>query len=155
LTTARRSAGLLLYRRVRPMEVLLVHPGGPFWAKRDDGAWSIPKGELDAEEDPLAAALREFAEELGSPPTTRGVPVALQPVRQAGGKLVIAWAQEGDFDVAHLFSNTFELEWPPRSGRRHLFPEVDRAAWFTLADARVKLIEGQRPLLQQLERLTG
>jgi len=154
VTTARRSAGLLLYRRVgRAVEVLLVHPGGPFWAKRDDGAWSIPKGEFLADEDPLAAALREFAEELGSPPRVRGEPVALRPVRQAGGKVVLAWAQEGDFEVDDLVSNTFELEWPPRSGRRHLFPEVDRAGWFTLAQAREKLLEGQRPLLAQLEQL--
>ena len=152
----RRAAGLLLYRqRGDELQVLLVHPGGPFWAKRDDGAWSIPKGEIDADEEPLAAARREFVEELGSPPETKGGPVALEPVLQAGGKLVIAWAQEGEFDPAEMVSNTFELEWPPRSGQRHLFPEADRAEWFTLDQARRKLLEGQRPLLRQLERLRG
>jgi predicted NUDIX family NTP pyrophosphohydrolase len=147
----KRSAGLLLYRRDgATLEVLLVHPGGPFWAKRDAGAWSIPKGEIGADEEPLAAARREFVEELGAPPQANGAPVALVPVRQAGGKLVMAWALEGDFDVAALCSNTFELEWPPRSGRRREFPEVDRAEWCHLDDARIKLLAGQRPLLDQL-----
>ena len=154
LRVGRRAAGLLLYRRRRGgLEVLLVHPGGPFWAKRDAGAWSIPKGEFDDDEEPLSAAMREFAEELGSEPQRQGAPVALTPVRQAGGKLVLAWAMEGDFDPSSMVSNHFELEWPPRSGRRQLFPEVDRAAWFTLDEARGKLLEGQRPLLQQLAAL--
>lgn len=150
---ARRSAGLLLYRRQgRGLEVLLVHPGGPFWARRDEGAWSLPKGEIAEGEDPLAAALREFAEELGSPPRSVGEALALEPVRQAGGKVVLAWALEGDFDPAGLSSNSFELEWPPRSGRMRAFPEVDRAAWFTPGEARAKLLAGQRPLVEQLER---
>ena len=152
----RRSAGLLLYRRRGDrLEVLLVHPGGPFWAKRDEGAWSIPKGEIDVDEDPLAAARREFVEELGSAPRPGGEPVALEPVRQAGGKLVIAWAQEGDFDPAGLDSNSFKMEWPPRSGPMQEFAEVDRAAWFPPAEARQKLLTGQRPLIDQLERLLG
>ncbi len=148
---ARRSAGLLLHRRREGgIEVLLVHPGGPFWARRDEGAWSIPKGEISAGEDALAAARREFVEELGSAPITSGEPVELEPVRQAGGKRVVAWSQCGDFDVALARSNTFELEWPPKSGRMHRFPEVDRAAWFSIGAARVKLLAGQRPLLDEL-----
>jgi predicted NUDIX family NTP pyrophosphohydrolase len=151
--TARRSAGLLVYRGTGPdIEVLLVHPGGPFWSRRDDGAWSIPKGEIDADEDPLVAAEREFVEELGSPPRAAGPPVALEPVRQKGGKLVMAWAQQGDFDPVDLRSNTFEMEWPPRSGHKQSFPEVDRAAWFRLEQAHRKLLDGQRPLLEQLAR---
>ena len=148
----KRSAGLLLYRRgPSGVEVLLVHPGGPFWARKDAGAWSIPKGECGEAEDPLEAARREVAEELGAAPD--GHPVALDPVRQAGGKLVLAWALETDFDVTTLRSNTFSLEWPPRSGRQQSFPEVDRAAWFGLAEARSKLLAGQLPLLDQLERV--
>jgi predicted NUDIX family NTP pyrophosphohydrolase len=154
LKIAKRAAGLVLYRRRAGMlEVLLVHPGGPFWAKRDAGAWSIPKGEIGAGEEPLSAAKREFEEELGAAPNTSGAPRALDPVLQSGGKLVLAWAQEGDFDPADLVSNTFELEWPPRTGRKELVPEVDRAAWFTLDEARQKLLEGQRPLLDQLSRI--
>jgi predicted NUDIX family NTP pyrophosphohydrolase len=149
-----RSAGLLLYRKCGDgFEVLLVHPGGPFWAKRDDGAWSIPKGELGLDEDPLVAARREFIEELGAPPISSGAPVELEAVRQAGGKLVLAWAQEGDFDATVVRSNVFEMEWPPRSGRRRTFPEVDRAGWFSPGEARRKLLPGQRPLIDQLERL--
>jgi predicted NUDIX family NTP pyrophosphohydrolase len=136
------------------LEVLLVHPGGPFWARRDEGAWSVPKGEVGTHEDALAAAQREFVEELGSAPLARGSPVTLEPVRQAGGKLVVAWALEGDFDPAGMRSNSFSMEWPPRSGRTQEFPEVDRAAWFTLEQARRKLVEAQRALLDQLERLS-
>ena len=130
------------------MEVLLVHPGGPLWARKDEGAWSIPKGEMEEGEDPLAAARREFAEETGAAP--EGEFAALQPVKQPGGKLVYAWAIRGDFDPASLRCNTFSMEWPPRSGRRREFPEVDRAQWFPLAEARRKILKGQAPLLDQL-----
>jgi predicted NUDIX family NTP pyrophosphohydrolase len=148
-----RSAGLLLHRRAPDgaVEVLLVHPGGPFWAKKDQGAWSIPKGELEPDEDPLGAARREFAEELGQPAPS-GAAVALGEVRQKGGKLVVAWAVEGDLDPSTIESNTFTLEWPPRSGRHQEFPEVDRAEWFTLEEASVRILEGQRPLLDELVR---
>ena len=133
--------------------MLLVHPGGPFWAKKDLGAWSIPKGEIDPgeESDPLAVAQREFEEETGQ--SIAGAFVALQPVRQAGGKLVEAWAVEGELDVSKLRSNSFTLEWPPRSGRFRSFPEVDRAEWFPLAQAKERILKGQRPLLEQLEAL--
>jgi predicted NUDIX family NTP pyrophosphohydrolase len=145
------SAGLVLFRRrATRLEVLLAHPGGPLWASRDDGAWTIPKGEIDAGEDPLAAATREFAEEIGATPS--GPFIGLTPVRQPGGKLVRAWAVEGDFDPASLRSNTFQTEWPPRSGRLREFPEVDRAAWFDLDTARRKILRGQRALLDELER---
>lgn len=150
---AKASAGLLIYRR-QPggPEVFLVHPGGPFFARKDDGAWSIPKGEFDPGEDPLAAAKREFAEETGlAPPAGEFRPLA--PVRQAGGKLVHAFAVEGDCDPAAIRSNPFTIEWPPRSGRRQTFPEVDRAAWFPLAAARTKLIRGQVALLDELATL--
>jgi len=144
------SAGLLLYRtRDGIREVLLAHPGGPFWAKRDDGAWSIPKGEVDEGEDPYAAARREFAEELGAVPPD-GDPLPLGEVRLKSRKRVVAWALEGDFDPDQLVSMTFEMEWPPRSGRTATFPEVDRAAWFDLETARVKLNAGQVPLLDAL-----
>lgn len=146
-----RSAGLLLYRRVGgALEVLLGHMGGPYFVRRDDGAWSIPKGEHDPAEQPLAAACREFAEEFGTlPPSTDGA-VALGEVRQRNGKLVTAWAIEADFDADAIVSNTFEIEWPPRSGRRREFPEIDRAAWFDLATARTKMIAGQDALLDRL-----
>jgi predicted NUDIX family NTP pyrophosphohydrolase len=148
---SRRSAGLLLFRRADGrFEVLLVHPGGPFWARKDEGAWSIPKGEIGESEDPLTAARREVHEETGADPAGEFLPLA--PIRQAGGKVVHAWAVESDFDPARLRSNTFELEWPPRSGRRQTFPEVDRAAWFSLDIARRKMIVGQLPLLDELAR---
>ncbi|MGO8916175.1 MAG: NUDIX domain-containing protein [Stellaceae bacterium] len=148
------SAGVLLYRRGETgLEVFLVHPGGPFWAKKDDGAWSIPKGELAEGEAPLDAARREFHEETGF--AVDGTFRALPPVRQPGGKTVHAWAVEGDCDAAAIASNRFSLEWPPRSGRRQDFPEVDRAGWFDLAAARLKLNRGQLPLLDALERLAG
>ncbi|HEY1544019.1 MAG TPA: NUDIX domain-containing protein [Xanthobacteraceae bacterium] len=149
---SKRSAGLLMYRHsgAHP-EVLLVHPGGPFWAKKDRGAWSIPKGEYVDDEEPLAAAQREFFEETGAQP--RGAFAPLGEVRQPGGKHVTAWAVEGDFDPAALVSTTFELEWPPRSGRTRSFPEVDRARWFSLEEAREKIIAGQRPLIGRLEAL--
>jgi predicted NUDIX family NTP pyrophosphohydrolase len=149
---AKISAGLLLYRRREAgIEVLLVHPGGPFWAKKDAGAWSIPKGEAAAGEDLLAAARREFHEETGL--GVAGDFRALDPVRQAGGKHVHAWALEADCDADAIRSNTFEMEWPPSSGRTQAFPEVDRAAWLDLSTARVKLTKGQLPLLDQLKRL--
>jgi predicted NUDIX family NTP pyrophosphohydrolase len=152
---ARRSAGILLHRPgAAGPEVLLVHPGGPFWAKKDAGAWSIPKGEYDDAEDPLACARREFAEELGSPPPDGTEPVALGEVRQKGGKVVVAWAIEGDIDADAIESNTFTMEWPPRSGAMRAFPEVDRAGWFALDAAREKILPAQAPLLDRLaERL--
>ena len=144
----KKSAGLLLFRRRERLEVLLVHPGGPLWAKKDEGAWSIPKGEIDPGEDPLAAARREFEEELGSSVT--GDFVALDPVRQASGKLVYAWAVEADFDPATFMSGTFSMEWPPRSGRQQEFPEVDRAEWFTIDEAKRKINRAQVQLVNQL-----
>ncbi len=135
------------------LEVLLVHPGGPFWANKDLGAWSIPKGEYPPDEDPLHAAHRELEEETGLAATNPFLP--LTPIRQPGGKEVRAWAVEGDFDPATIRSNLFELEWPPRSGKRALFPEVDRAGWFELGAAREKILKGQLPLLDELERLLG
>lgn len=151
---ARTSAGLLLFRTgPAGLEVLLVHPGGPFWAKKDNGSWSIPKGELDDGEAALAAAIREVREELGV--VIAGEFRALTPVRQAGGKTVQAWAVRAEFDPAALRSQTFEMEWPPRSGRRQAFPEVDRAAWFTLDDASSKILEGQRPLIDEVAVLAG
>jgi predicted NUDIX family NTP pyrophosphohydrolase len=151
----RTSAGLLLYRRRDGgPEVMLVHMGGPFWARRDEGAWSIPKGEHGAEEDALAAARRELTEETGlSVPD--GEPLALGSARQAGGKVVSAWALEADVDVSAITSNTFELEWPRGSGVVRSYPEVDRAAWFDLPTAREKLLRGQLPLLETLARSLG
>ena len=145
-----RSAGILLYRRGGDgLEVLLVHPGGPFFARRDDGAWSIPKGLYEVGEEPLAAARREFAEELGSP-CPDGEALELGEIRQKNGKRVTAWAVEGDLDAGAITSNTFEIEWPPRSGRRQEFPEVDRAAWFGLAAARTKILAAQAAFLDRL-----
>jgi predicted NUDIX family NTP pyrophosphohydrolase len=151
----RRSAGILLYRRRQgALEVLLVHPGGPAWAKRDAGAWSIPKGEYGDGEDPRAVALREFEEETGQRPPTDGF-VALGEVRQKGGKVVSAWAAPGDLDPAGIISNTFTLEWPPRSGARREFPEVDRAGWFDPATAREKLLAAQAELVDRLLEVLG
>jgi predicted NUDIX family NTP pyrophosphohydrolase len=149
----KRSAGLLLHRaRAGAPEVLLVHPGGPLWSKRDTGAWSIPKGEYEPTEDALAAARREFGEELGkeAPP---GATRELGEVRQRSGKLVRAWALAGDLDVEEVASNTFELEWPPRSGRFIEVPEVDRAGWFTIEVAREKINPAQVPSLERLLEL--
>ncbi|MEZ5830530.1 MAG: NUDIX domain-containing protein [Dongiaceae bacterium] len=145
----KRSAALLVYKH-KPdgIRVFLVHPGGPFWAKKDLGAWSIPKGEIEDAEDGLAAAKREFFEEVGQ--TVDGDVIALTPVKQRGGKVVQAWAVEGDVDEAAVKSNEFEMEWPPRSGRRANFPEVDRGRWFNLADARTHLLPGQIPILDEL-----
>ena len=147
---ARRSAGIVFFRRAESgPEVLLVHPGGPFFARRDDGAWSIPKGLYEDGEEPLAAARREFAEELGSP-CPDGEALELGEIRQKNGKRVTAWAVEGDLDAGAITSNTFEIEWPPRSGRRQEFPEVDRAAWFGLAAARTKILAAQAAFLDRL-----
>ena len=151
-----RSAGILLYRRRgRGVEVLLVHPGGPFWTKKDDGAWSIPKGEYAEGEDALAAARREFAEETGAEleAILKGEAIALGAFAQSRAKIVDVWAVEGEFDSATLKSNTFSMEWPPRSGRMREVPEVDRAEWFVPEDAARKLLKGQRPVLDALLRL--
>jgi predicted NUDIX family NTP pyrophosphohydrolase len=146
------SAGILMYRRPSiGVQVLLVHPGGPFYARRDAGVWSIPKGEYEPGEDALAAAIREFEEETGFRPD--GPFLELEPVQQKGGKVVRAWASEGDWDPDVLQSNLFTLEWPPRSGELREFPEVDRGAWFPLSKARQKILAGQLPLLEELEHL--
>jgi predicted NUDIX family NTP pyrophosphohydrolase len=150
LGVARRSAGILLHRRRGELEVLLVHPGGPFWAKKDAGAWSIPKGEYEDGDDPLASALREFEEETGTR-LEPDAPVELGTIVQRGGKRVSAWAVEGDLDPGTLRSNTFEMQWPPRSGVWREFPEVDRAEWFDVARAREKLVPAQAELLDRLE----
>jgi predicted NUDIX family NTP pyrophosphohydrolase len=147
----RTSAGLLVFRVTGDgtREVLLVHPGGPLWRKKDDGAWSIPKGEVEADDDPAATADREYAEELGSPPPS-GPRIDLGQITQKGGKHVRAWAVAGDLDEATVRSNTFEMEWPRGSGRIGSFPEIDRAAWFTLTEARGKLLDAQCPFLDRL-----
>jgi predicted NUDIX family NTP pyrophosphohydrolase len=147
-----RSAGILLYRRDPDgPRVLLVHPGGPFWRGKDEGAWMIPKGLIEPGEEPLAAALREFEEETGSKPL--GEPRWLCEVRQAGGKWVVAFALEGDFDPAELRSNEFTIEYPPRSGSFRAFAEVDEARWFTPDEARAKILKSQAPIVEALERL--
>ncbi|MFZ2088675.1 MAG: NUDIX domain-containing protein [Desulfobaccales bacterium] len=149
---AKASAGLLLHRRREgTLEVFLVHPGGPFYAKKDEGAWSIPKGEHGPGEDPLAAACREFGEETGF--AAAGPFIPLTPLKQKSGKLVRAFACEGEVDPDHLKSNTFPLEWPPRSGKMMDFPEVDRAAWFSLPEAGEKILPGQRGFLRELAEL--
>jgi len=149
---AASSAGILMYRGSGlSVEVLLVHPGGPFWRNKDDGAWSIPKGEIEPDENPEDVARREFLEELGS--RLAGPLQPLGEIRQRGGKRVHALAIKGDLDLESVKSNTFEMEWPPRSGRRQEFPEIDRAGWFALPVARVKILQGQRPLLDRLEKL--
>jgi predicted NUDIX family NTP pyrophosphohydrolase len=163
----KRSAGLLLYRWVdddvgsgpgddpeRALEVLLGHPGGPFWARKDDGAWSIPKGEYVEGEDPWTVALREFEEELGKKPPP-GARIELGPIKQPGGKIITAFAVHGDVDLEGTVSNTFELEWPKGSGIIKEFPEIDRVAWFPVTTARGKLLKGQQPLLDQLLRALG
>jgi predicted NUDIX family NTP pyrophosphohydrolase len=146
-----RSAGLLLYRTADDglVEVLLTHPGGPFWARKDEGVWSIPKGEYGDDEDPLAAAYREFREEIGfDPPTADPTPLGTR--RQPSGKRVVAWAIHGDLDVTHAVSNTFEIEWPKGSGKTREFPEVDRVEWMSVARARTKILKGQVPFLDHL-----
>ena len=150
---AKRSAGIVLYRRsTEGLEVLLGHMGGPFWARKDAAAWSIPKGECEPDEEPLATARREFQEELGLP-VPEGELVELGEVRQSGGKVVTAWALAGDLDPAAVVPGTFELEWPRGSGELKEFPEIDRAAWFDLATAEEKIVAGQRPLLGRLAEL--
>jgi predicted NUDIX family NTP pyrophosphohydrolase len=145
----KRSAGILMFKRPsREILLLLAHSGGPFWAKKDLGAWSIPKGEYEEGEDPLVAAKREFCEELGIEP--RGDFLTLGELAQPSRKMITAWAVEGDFDPRQLKSNTFELEWPPRSGRRQSFPEVDRAEWFAPAEARGKILAGQSAFIDRL-----
>lgn len=149
---AKHSAGLLVYRGAgEGLEVLLVHPGGPFWAKKDDGAWFIPKGEIEPTEEPLGAARREFHEELGVE-APEGDPVALGSVKNKGGKVICAFALAGDVSLQDFRSNTFQLEWPPRSGKLRDFPEVDRAAYFGLAEAARKLHVAEQPLLERLQR---
>ena len=150
----RRSAGLLLWRRAPHVEVLLGHPGGPLFARKDEGVWSVPKGEYAPDEEPLAAAYREFAEELGVAPPD-GEPVHLGEVRLRSGKVVTAWAQPGDLDVREIRSNLFALEWPPRSGRVQEFPELDRAQWFDLHAARVRIAPAQVPFLDRLAAVAG
>ena len=150
-SSSKRSAGLLLFRRgASGLEVFLVHPGGPFFAKKDLGAWTLPKGELDEGEDPLACAIREFQEETGFPIAGAGNFIELGEIQQKSGKRVVAWAREGDCDPAKLASNTCEIDWPPRSGKKLTIPEVDRGAWFTLEAAASKLIEAQHPFLERL-----
>jgi predicted NUDIX family NTP pyrophosphohydrolase len=154
-----RSAGILLFRRPagNELEVLLVHPGGPFWARRDVGAWSLPKGEVEPGEDERACALRELEEETGGAfsDVTEDELLRLGEVRQKSGKVVSAWALERDLDAAAIVSTTIELEWPPRSGRVQTFPEIDRAAWLSLAGAREKLLPAQVPFLERLAEIVG
>ena len=150
----KQSAGLLMFRvRSGQLEVFLAHMGGPFWSGKDQGAWSIPKGEFAEGEEPFAAAQREFAEETGC--TAQGPFIPLAPITQRGGKRVHAWAVEGDCDPAQLRSNTFSMEWPPKSGRRQEFPEVDRAGWFAIPVALEKILSGQRELVLELAKIRG
>lgn len=147
---AKKSAGILLYRiQNKNPEIFLVHPGGPFWAKKDDGAWSIPKGEFEDNEDPLDAAKREFEEETGL--RISGEFVQLNPIKQKSGKIVFAWALEGNFDPATIKSNSFEIEWPPGSGKMRSFPEIDKAEWFSITVAKTKINSGQSALINELE----
>ena len=151
----RQSAGLLLWKHTpQGLRVLLAHPGGPFWRRKDLGAWTIPKGEINPQEEPLAAAIREFEEETGQRPPEDGF-LALGEVRQKGGKVVSAWAAPGDLDPETVTSNTFSMEWPPRSGARREFPEVDRAGWFDPATAREKLLPAQAGLVDRLLAIIG
>jgi len=144
-----KSAGLIMYRfRDAQLEVFLVHPGGPFWAKKDDGAWSIPKGEYSEDEEPFSVAKREFTEETGHEAAGEFIP--LKPIKQPSGKIVSAWAVEGDCDAARIKSNSFTMEWPPRSGKQAEFPEVDRADWFAIKMAKQKILKGQRGFLEEL-----
>lgn len=140
---------MLFRETLSHLEVLLVHPGGPFWAKKDAGSWSIPKGEFEENEDPLTAAVREFEEETGF--AVAGSPIPLEPLRQPSGKVVYAWAMKEDLDPARLKSNTFSMEWPPKSGRQQGFPEIDRAEWFTIELAIQKILKGQAGFLAQLQ----
>ncbi len=154
ISMTKTSAGLLLYKRTsNELRVFLIHPGGPFFINKDDGAWSIPKGLLEPGEDPLAAAQREFAEETGCRPEGQFLP--LSPVQQKGGKIVLAWAVEADCDADDIVSNTFDLEWPPHSGRIQQFPEADRAAWFSIEEAKKKIIPAQIAFLDELQSLVS
>lgn len=146
----RKSAGLLLYRRREALEVFLVHPGGPYWKNKEAGAWTIPKGEFTDEEDPLSAAKREFGEETGSP-APNGNYMELTPVKQKAGKLIYAWAVEGDIDAANITSNTYRQEWPYKSGKWQTFPEVDKAAWFSIAEAKEMINPAQAMMVEELE----
>jgi predicted NUDIX family NTP pyrophosphohydrolase len=148
--TAAISAGLLAFRRRAEIEVLLAHPGGPFWAKKDDGVWTIPKGLIEGGGEPLATARREFTEETNFVAASELIPLA--PVKQKSGKIVHAWAFEADFDLAKFASNTFEIEWPPNSGKRKSFPEIDRVGYFTLSAAMTKILAYQQPLLLELQK---
>ena len=151
ISGGKRSAGLLMYRRRDGIEILLVHPGGPFWAGKDEGAWSLPKGLVNPGEDELLAAIREFEEETGFP--AEGEFRALPPLRQPSGKVILAWAFEGDCDAERMKSNLFTMEWPPRSGKMVEFPEADRAGWFDLESAKAKIIKGQRGFIEEFERI--
>ncbi len=149
---SKKSAGLLLFRiRKNSTEFFLVHPGGPFWKNKDLGAWSIPKGEFTEEEDPLEAAKREFEEETGMKPPEKFL--ELTPLKQKSGKLIFAWAAEANIDAENIHSNSFELEWPPHSGKKQKFPEIDHAAWFDVTEAKAKIISGQFPFIEELIRL--
>lgn len=155
LAVTKESAGLLLYRELDgKLEVLLVHPGGPFWKRKDAGAWSIPKGEIESGEDAVSVARREFEEELGQAPPTTDL-TSLGTIRQAGGKRVRAWAAFGDLDVNEIRSMSFEMEWPPRSGKRQSFPEVDRAAWFDLERARQMILPAQQAFIDRLQQIAA
>ena len=146
---SKKSAGILLYRtKNKILEVLLVHPGGPFWLKKDEGAWTIPKGELNADEEPFDAAIREMKEETGI--ILKGNFIELTPVKQKGGKLVYAWAKEQDIDLSEIKSNEFEIEWPPKSGKKRSFSEIDKADWFDIKTAKEKINAGQLPLIEEL-----
>ena len=149
---AKKSAGLLLYRfQNQSLEVLLVHPGGPFWKNKEWGAWSIPKGEIEENEELLKAAARETKEETGISVDINN-PIPLKPVKQKSGKIIYAWAKEANFEIEEIKSNFFEMEWPPKSGKKAFFPEVDKAAWLNLDDAEKKIVSGQLPLLRELEQ---
>jgi len=149
---AKKSAGVLMFRSGSGgVEVFLVHPGGPFWARKNEGAWSIPKGEYAPGQDPLEAARREFQEETGFQASGEFIP--LTSLKQPSGKVISAWALEGDCDAASIRSNTFSMEWPPRSGKQQEFPEVDRAGWFTIPAAKEKILKGQAPFLEELKEI--
>lgn len=154
----KKSAGILWYRfQNEAMQVFLVHPGGPFWKNKNEGTWSIPKGEYEEGEDPLQAAKREMLEETGIDADAEGLPdsefLALNPVRQKSGKIVYAWAAKGDFDASELNSNKFEIEWPPKSGKKTTFPEVDKGEWFTIDEAKKRILSYQLPLITDLEKV--
>jgi predicted NUDIX family NTP pyrophosphohydrolase len=150
----KQSAGILLYKiDHNKLYVFLVHPGGPFFAKKDIGAWSIPKGEYDKTEDPLSAAKREFLEETGH--TLDGECLPLQTIKQKGGKMVQCWALKGNIDPAKIKSNTFEMEWPPRSGKKQSYPEIDRAAWFAAEEAKTKILLAQQPFISEVQKILG